>query len=216
MEILLGVLLILTVVATFFTIPYSKAKVDFNRLSKRLMLTANQSEATFEQADLTGLPLPVQKYFTYCEYLGKSKMQIMKAVYKDVNFKFGKNKPTLKIDYVQYNFVNEPARIAYIDSTFYGIPFEGLDSFIAGKGSMTGIIAKLFTLFSQTGEAMDEASLVTFLSESLLIPNAALQEYITWCEIDNLHAEATISYYGKTVSGICFQRKWRTDFFHNQ
>jgi hypothetical protein len=49
---------------------------------------------------------------------------------------------------------------------------------------------------------MDKASLVTFLSECLIIPNAALQDFITWEEIDDLHAKATISYYGRTASGI--------------
>jgi hypothetical protein len=98
--------------------------------------------------------------------------------------------------------VNEPARIAYIHSSRYGIPFEGLDSYIGGKGSMKGILAKVFTLFNQTGETMDRASLVTFLSECLIIPNAALQDYIDWEEIDALHAKATINYYGKKAEGI--------------
>jgi len=67
---------------------------------------------------------------------------------------------------------------------------------------MKGIIAKIFTLFHQTGEVMDKASLVTFLSEYLIIPNAVLQNYIIWEEIDDLHAKATISYYSITASGI--------------
>ena len=84
----------------------------------------------------------------------------------------------------------------------YGIPFEGLDSYIAGNGSMKGVLAKLFTLFNQTGETMDKASLVTYLSECLIIPNAALQDFIVWEEIDDLHAKATISCYDITASGI--------------
>ncbi|WP_418792235.1 DUF6544 family protein [Phosphitispora sp. TUW77] len=56
-----------------------------------------------------------------------------------VDFLFGKDKPTIKIDYSQYNFVNKPNRIAYIDSSIYGIPFEGLDSYIDGTGSMKGV-----------------------------------------------------------------------------
>ncbi len=67
---------------------------------------------------------------------------------------------------------------------------------------MKGVLAKLFTIFNQTGETMDKASLVTFLSECLIIPNAAIQDYMTWEEIDALHAKATISYYGGTASGI--------------
>lgn len=84
----------------------------------------------------------------------------------------------------------------------FGIPFEGLDTCISGNGSMKGIVGKLFTLFNQTGEVMDNASLVTFLAECLIIPNAALQSYITWEEIDGLHTKATISYNGITVNGV--------------
>jgi hypothetical protein len=49
---------------------------------------------------------------------------------------------------------------------------------------------------------MDKASLVTYLSESLIIPNVAIQDLITWEEIDDLRVKATISSYGITVSGI--------------
>jgi L-rhamnose mutarotase len=73
---------------------------------------------------------------------------------------------------------------------------------MAGAGSMKGVLAKLFTLFDQTGEAMDRASLVTCLSECLLIPNMALQDYIVWEEIDALHAKAAITHYGITAGGI--------------
>ncbi|MNN30867.1 hypothetical protein D3C81_1445300 [compost metagenome] len=35
-----------------------------------------------------------------------------------------------------------------------------------------------------------------------MVPNAALQDYVTWEEIDELHSKATISYYGTSASGI--------------
>ena len=35
----------------------------------------------------------------------------------------------------------------------------------------------------------------------VLVPNAALQDYVVWEEIDDLHAKATISYYGISASG---------------
>lgn len=115
---------------------------------------------------------------------------------------FSNDKPMLKIDYTQYNFVKELNRIAYIDSSMYGIPFEGLDTYDNGLGSMKGVIAKQFTLFHQTGKAMDQSGLVTFLAECLLIPNAALQDYVDWEAIDDCHAKATISRYGISVSGV--------------
>lgn len=203
MYIMMGIFLILAGVTTiFFTIPYSKTKTEFYRAARILTVRADRAEGVFRQEDIIGLPIPVQKYFKYCGYIGTPKMQTMKAVYKDVKFKFGKGKPTVIIDYVQYNIADEPARIACIDSSMYGIPFEGLDSYTAGNGSMKGVLAKLFTLFHQVGDTMDRASLATYLSECLLIPNAAIQDYIIWEEVDALHAKATMSYYGNTASGI--------------
>ncbi|MFA5528392.1 MAG: DUF6544 family protein [Peptostreptococcales bacterium] len=203
MFLLMGILFILVgAMMIFFNTPYSKTKGEFYKVISSLTVITDQAEGAFKKEDIIGLPMPVQKYFEYCGYIGTPKMQTMKAIYEDVKFKFGKENPAIIIDYVQYNIADEPARIAYIESSVYGIPFEGLDSYTAGKGTMKGVLAKLFTLFSQTGETMDQASLVTFLSECLIIPSAAIQEYITWEEVDALHAMATISYYGRTASGI--------------
>ena len=129
-------------------------------------------------------------------------MTYMKATFKDVDFSLGRGKPTIKIDYVQYNGVTKPQRLAYIDASLYGIPFEGLDSFMEGKGSMKGRIAKGITLFDQQGEDMDRACLVTILAESLFVPSVALQPYIQWEAMDSTHAKATIEAYGLSCSGV--------------
>ena len=202
MLIMIGVLLIIIgIIIVFFNVSYSKTRTEFTEISGNLIAKADRETGVFAEEDIADLPLPVQNYFRYCGYIGAPKMSHIKAMHRNVDFSFGKDKPAIKIDYTQYNFANEPIRIAYIDSSMYGIPFEGLDSYIDGAGSMKGVIAKLFTLFNQTGEAMDKASLVTYLSECLIIPNVALQDYVIWEEIDDLHAKATISYYGISASG---------------
>lgn len=199
----IGVLLLAIVsITVFFNSSYSKTRAEFSELTDSLLTGMPNERSVFTEADMVDLPLSVQKYFRYCGYIGTPRMSFMVAAYQDIDFIFGKDKPTIKIDYTQYNFVNEPNRIAYIDSSMYGIPFEGLDSYTAGNGTMKGVLAKLFTLFHQIGGTMDQASLATFLSECLIIPNAALQDYIVWEEIDALHAKATISYHGGTASGI--------------
>ncbi len=190
------------IMAVYFFMPYSKTKTEFNDMTENLIEKTNHENGIFLEEDIAGLPVPVQKYFRYCDYIGTPKMSYAKVVYNDVNFSLGKDKPMISIDYTQYNFANKPNRIAYIDSSLYGIPFEGLDAYINGSGSMKGVIAKLHTLFYQTGAAMDKSSLVTFLSESLMVPTTALQDYITWEAVDDLHAKATINYYGISAGGI--------------
>lgn len=198
------ILLIIAVVIIFFQIPYSKTKREFNKTVTGIIDNTKRLNEVFTLDEIADLPLPVQKYFKYCGYIGKPKMSYMKGSFRNVDFYITNNgkKKKLKIDYTQYNFVDKPNRFAYIDSSIKGLPFEGFDSYRNGIGSMKGVLGKLITLFDQRGEAMDKACLVTFLAECLIVPNAALQDYISWESIDETHAKATIFYYGISASGI--------------
>lgn len=195
------VFILIVAVFIFFNTPYSKTKSEFHHVIQSMISNVAENTDVFTEDDIKDLPLPVQKYFKYTGYLGTPKMSYMKATFKNVDFKMSENK-TIKIDYTQYNFVDKPERFAFIDSSLYGIPFEGFDSYQNGVGSMKGIIAKTITLFDQRGESMDKASLVTILAESLIIPNISLQDYIEWEEIDDTHAKATITYYGISAGGV--------------
>lgn len=200
--ILLVLVLFIGISIIFFKIPYSKTKQQFNNLKQSLISNTSSIDDQFTSKDIEHLPLPVKNYFINCGFIGKEKMTYMKAEYSNVDFSLGKGKPTIKMDYTQFNFVSKPERIALIDSSMFGIPFEGLDSYINGVGSMKGVIAKLFNLFNQKGKSIEKASLVTILSESLLIPNVALQDYIAWNEIDDYHVEGVITFYGNSAKGI--------------
>lgn len=129
-------------------------------------------------------------------------MSYLKMEYHNVDFAQGKNGPTLKIDYTQYNFINEPCRLALIDSSMFGIPFEGYDYYQNGIGGMKGVVAKAITLFDQTGADMDKACLATFLAESLFAPTILLQDYIAFEEISTHKIRATITCEGQVASGI--------------
>ena len=201
MWIILSIVTTLAAVIIFLNLPYSKTRSEFSKVINTIISNTPKSTEVFTKEDTKALPSPVQKYFEYCGYLGTPKMSYSKAIFKNVAFKMSANK-TIKIDYTQYNFIDKPERFAYINSSLYGIPFEGFDSYQNGIGSMKGTIAKIITLFDQRGESMDKACLVTILAECLAIPNIALQDYIQWKEIDATHAKGTISYYGISASGI--------------
>lgn len=199
--VLIGVIILFATIVVFFKLPFSKTKMEFNKAVGNKIASANELSEVFTEEDIMNLPEPVQKYFKRCGYIGTAKMNYMKAEFENVDFKMSAEK-TIRIDYTQYNFVNKPDRFAFIDSDLYGIPFEGFDSYNDGVGSMKGNFAKLITLFDQRGEEMDKACLVTYLAESLMVPSAALKDFIVWEEIDETHAKATIKYYGISASGI--------------
>ena len=184
----------------FFKISYSKLNSHFNQSIENYRKKSEKIPTFFNENDLAKLPPPVKQYFVHCGYIGKPKMASMKVSCTNVDFRM-ENK-LLTIDYTLYSFLDKPARFAFIKTSLFGIPFQGLDSYEDGLGGMKGVLGKLVTLFNQGGEKMDQACLATFLSECLVFPNAALQKYITWEEIDSFHAKATIFFNGLSASGI--------------
>lgn len=205
MFIILGILLVIIgAVMIWFHIPYSPLKSDFksdvNTLMSKNQLQTNSE--VFTKEDFSNLPTAIQRYIENCGYIGTPKMSYLKMEYHNVDFMQGKNGPALTIDYTQYNFINEPSRMALIDSSMFGIPFEGYDYYQNGKGGMKGVIAKVITLFNQTGTDMDKACLATFLAESLFAPTILLQDYIVFEELSEYEVKAVISYGGVTASGI--------------
>lgn len=198
---ILGVIIVTVLgILIWFNITYSPIKSEFRKLVSHQLTKAKIQDENFTIEDISKLPSQVQKYLHYCGYIGKSKMSNMKLYFKDVDFVQASKK--LKIKYTLYSFVGEPIRIALIDTSMFGIPFEGIDSYQNGVGCMKGEIAKLITLFDENGEAMNKACLATYLSECFLMPHIALQEFIDWQSIDETHVKATITYYGISVSGI--------------
>lgn len=201
----IGVMLLLIgLILVWFHIPYSPVKSDFQK-DVGTLISENQvrtDNGVFAKKDFRDLPVAIQKYIEGCGYIGTPKMSYLKMEYRNVDFAQGKNGPSLKIDYTQYNFINKPCRLALIDSSMFGIPFEGYDSYQNGIGGMKGMIAKTITLFNQTGTDMDKACLATFLAESLFAPTILLQDYITFEEISTHKIRATITYGGQVASGI--------------
>lgn len=205
MLIAVGIIFVLVgVLMVWFNISYSPVKKQFQNdvdslVKNNKLLGENE---VFTKEDFADFPLSIQKYIEHCGYIGTPKMSYLKMEYQDVDFVQGRNGAKLKIDYTQYNFVKEPCRIALIDSSMFGVPFEGYDYYKSGTGGMKGVIAKAITLFDQTGADMDKACLATFLAESMFAPSILLQDYITFEEISDFEVQATITYGGQTASGV--------------
>jgi hypothetical protein len=189
-------------VLIYFSLPYSPVKSKFDALSAQLIEQADHFEGVITEEDIASLPEPVKRYFRTCGYLGKPKTAYMVITYSNVSFSFGKDRAPIKIDYTQVSGVKKPDRVAYIDSAMYGVPFEGVDVIIGGTGSMQGMLGKVFTVFDYSGSEMDRSGLVTYLSECLFTPTAALESYIRWEPVDSSHAKATLTYGDIRVSGI--------------
>ncbi|MCQ2091528.1 MAG: hypothetical protein MJY85_02500 [Fibrobacter sp.] len=216
MKIIICIAVFFIFIVTWFAIPYSPLKGDFstdNKTLKEKSILYKDNEV-FKETDFEAMPSAIQKYIANAGYIGTKKMNSLHMEYLDVDFKQGKNGPSLKIDYIQNNYVKEPARMALILSSMFGIPFQGYDYYSDGVGGMKGVIAKLLTLFDQKGLEMDVACLATFLAESMFFPSVLLQDYISLEEINDHQVKATITFREQKASGIfTFNEKYEMTSF---
>ena len=201
MTILILLSVVLVALIAFLLAP-SKVQSRFTAIERTFLETVHPSDEVFTLQELQGYPQAIQNFYIKGGYIGKQKMSALKANFSDVPFSLGVGKPMVTIDYTQLNNADRPQRYARISSRIYGLPFEGLDSFSEGKGSMEGYLGKFFRLFNQRGDYMDKASLVTYLAEAFFLPSVALSEAVTYEQIDALHVKATMKAYGMEVSGV--------------
>ena len=200
---LIVVAAIILLLAVWFNIPYSPVKAQFitDVEARAQKVTAVASEK-YTADDFKDLPPTIQKYLELNDYIGAKRYAVLSMEYRNVDFGLGVNKPRLKSDYTHTDFSDSPDRLAFIDSKMFGVPFQGYDYYMDGKGGMKGVLAKLFTLFDQTGPEMDKACLITYLAEAFFLPEAFLKDFITFKQIDEHTVEATITNKGVTASGV--------------
>jgi hypothetical protein len=202
MWIALGVIgLIILITVIYFNVPYSGLKGNFkDYLAKSEENTnTNRKAATYTFDDL---PLCMQNFYSYTGLKDKSGSKHVSFEFKGADFVNVEMKKTLKIDYYEHIYADVPARFAFIDSSLFGIPFQGLDSFIDAKGRMKGVIAKNITLFDQQGKDMDKGALVTWLSEIIFMPSELLNGQIEIKELDKNSVCVSITYDTLTVKGV--------------
>lgn len=209
MILLLIIFVLIALVILWFNIPYSPFKNQFKKdLNKQIQLSESflreSSKTVYTREDFESLPPLLRAYIEECGYIGSPRKSVLKMEYMKVDFALGQNRPKLKIDYSQVDFANAPVRLAFIDSKMFGIPFQGYDYFVNGKGGMKGVLAKSFQLFDQTGEEMDKAALVTYLAEIIFLPEALLQDFVSFNQLDSHRVEACIEYKGVKASGVFY------------
>lgn len=200
-KIVIGVIFILLVVIiVYLMIPYSPVKKEYSSIVGELYEANKMPKSIITEDDLKVLPEVIQKYFIKNGYVGIESTSIIKFDFKDVEFSMGVNKPNIKIDYTVYDFVKEPTRVALIDSKMFGIPFQGIDICKDGNAKMKGTLAKNITLFNTKFDIIDSS----YLSECMMHPSLALQENITYKQIDDYSVEATIRKNGRKTTGIFY------------
>jgi hypothetical protein len=182
---------------------------------RRLLRSPNV--ATLLPEDVEHLPAPVQKYLRYAGAVGRPKVYNVMVVSRG-SMKREKDGNWMDIVARQYDYFDNVARLFYIQSSVFGIPFDGLHMYVGNNATMEIHVASLFQVADAKGEQMTHGETVTLFNDMcVLAPAMLIDRSIEWNPIDSLHVGAKYTNRGNTITArLTFNEDGAmTDFISN-
>jgi hypothetical protein len=211
-----NVIILLPVIVSFINVLPSSFQSRYKaEVQKRLNPLSDISLVSRE--DIQHLPVPVQKYLDYVRAIGKPKVRNFRATFR------GRMKRSIEDNWMditcqQYNFYDDPARLFYIESTVFGIPFDGLHAYVGNSATMQIKVASVFQVADAKGEKMNQGETVTMFNDMcLMAPATLIDKTIQWETVDSLRVKAKFTNKGNSITALLtFNDKGQlTDFLSN-
>lgn len=163
----------------------------------------NLKSEILTEADLTHLPIPVQKYLHYVGAVNKPKVKNFRIIFNGQMRARGQN----FFDFVseQYNFFDEPTRLFYMTGKLFGMEVPGYHRYINCKASMDIRLFGLISVIKKDGETMNKAETVTLFNDMcLLAPATLIDKKIKWETIDSTKVKAYFTNQDITISATLY------------
>lgn len=182
-----NVIILLVVIAAWGSQQFeSKFRKD---VKANLVRSNNIQTDLLTEADIQSLPQPVQKYLRYTGAINQPKIKNVRIVF-DGEMR-DKGKDWFKFQSIQYNFINEHARLFFMKAKMFGITVPGYHNY---QNATAGMQVKLFGMFpiaQAKGNEMNKAETVTVFNDMcLMFPASLIDKRIKWEPIDNTSANA--------------------------
>lgn len=155
--------------------------------------------------DIGHLPEPVKNWFRACGAVGNANINIGKVTQKAEMKMKPEQDNWMSATAIQYTTIDNPAFIWTVNVKMNSLlNFQGRDKFENGKGEMLIKMSSLINVVNEQGEKLDEGTLQRYLGEMVWFPSLALSPYVTWEQINDNTAKATMTYKGTTGSGTFY------------
>jgi hypothetical protein len=161
-----------------------------------------RDSSILSSADIQHLPVLVQNYLYVTGSVGKPKVKNLRARF-DGSMKRTMNSNWMDIEAWQSEYFEEPARLFYIESSVFGIPFDGFH-FMSGHSARMQIkVASLFQVVDASGEKMNQGETVTLFNDMcLLAPSTLIDSRIQWEPIDSHSVRARFTNHGISITAV--------------
>ena len=157
--------------------------------------------------DLKSFPRLMQEYLKKIGAVGKEIPHNFSLSFKG-NFRIDKQKPSMPINAVQFNYLPEPTRLFTMKLYMFKIvTMVGVHEHHQGKGSFGGKLLRYITLFNIQGKEIDIGDLTTFLNDCVLLSPAGLvylQDKLEWKELNESTLSVTLTYKDLSVQATLF------------
>lgn len=196
------IILFPVIIAAANALPSSYTSIYKDEVRKGLSTLSAMPIIT--EDDLKDLPLCVQKYLRYTGAVGKPHIDNLRARCTG-QIRFKKDGNWMDFTSEQHNFFRDPARLFLIESTMYGIPFDGLHKFVGSTATMQIRVASLFQVVNAKGPLMTKGETVTLFNDlCVMAPPRLVDKSIAWQRIDSLTAKAMFTNRDVTISALLY------------
>ena len=156
------------------------------RLEAKAMLrnVPNQSTGSISEADMKGLPVPLQKHLRNARIPGRDRPVCVRLKQRG-EIRMGPEKKWQPFRAEQY-YVTRPPGLIWL-GMIKPVPLlsiQGRDIYTQGRGNMLIKLLSLFPVVNEQGPDMDEATLMRYMNEMMWFPGAYVDPSIEWEERD--------------------------------
>jgi hypothetical protein len=150
-------------------------------------------------ADLVHLPGPVQRYLRGAGVVGQARVQNF-HVRMHGRIRSGRDARWMALTAEQYNFVDEPARLFYLNASMSAIPMQGYHRYVGASARMTVKAAALVPVVDVSGPEMDQGETVTMFNDmGFMAPATLIDPAIVWEMVDARTTRARFTNAGHTI-----------------
>ncbi len=151
-------------------------------------------------AELDGLPEPVQRYLRFAGVVGRPAVMSLRAHLRG-RFRLRRGQRFAPADIWQYNTVAPIARVFWMRIDLWGVlPMVGRDSYLQGRGRMIGRLLDMITVADGQGDEFDIGELTTWLDDAILLaPSMLLRAPVSFRAVDADSFDVTLADAGRIV-----------------
>jgi uncharacterized protein DUF6544 len=154
---------------------------------------------TISDADLAHLPAPVQRYLRRANVVGQPRVRNF-HVRMHGRIRNSRDGRWMPLAAEQYNVVDEPARLFYLNASMFAMPVQGYHRYVGPSATMIVKAAALVPVVDVAGPEMNQGETVTMFNDMCVIaPASLIDPAIVWESVDDRTARASFTNAGHTI-----------------